>query len=91
MNTLYSVERNGVKVAEFYSAPNVCDKRMLEIILRLKPLPTDTWELWQEPRNALVNPKTEMQTYAVVHNTDVLDDHYTTYLGDKQISARVAK
>ncbi len=88
---LYSVERNGVKVGEFVANRGTVQQRMIELVLRLKPQASDKWDLWQEPRAAYVTTKTTLHNYAVVRNTDEQGDYYTTYVGDKQISAKIPK
>lgn len=90
-NSLYSVERNGVKVGEFWAPRDKVYERMIELVLRLKPAATDKWDLWQEPRNEFTTTKTSLKEYAVVRNSDERGEYYTTYVGDKQISARVPK
>lgn len=90
MNTLYSVERDGVKVGEFYAARDKVQERMIELILRLKPTATDKWDLWEEPRNSFTTTRTTLKTYAAVKHTDEQGDYYTTYVGDKLFSTKVA-
>lgn len=88
MNSLYSVERNGVKVGEFYATRDKVNERMIELILRLKPVETDKWDLWEEPRNSFVTHRTELREYAVIKRTDEQGDYYTTYVGDKLFSTK---
>ncbi len=88
---LYSVERNGVKVGEFVAKRDTVRQRVIEVVLRQKPCASDMWEVWQEPRAARVVENPTLYSYAVVHNADEQGDYYTTYVGDKQISAKIPK
>lgn len=79
--SLWSVERDGVKVGEFFARPIDVERRVIEVCMRNNPQPTTKWDLWQEPRQ--FTTKTTLHTYQVVHNKEY--DSYSTYMGTTEL------
>lgn len=78
--SFWSVDRDGVKVGEFFAFNHEINVRVVEVCSRNNPQPDTKWDLWQEPR--------ERCTHTVLHEYTAVkheDGYYSTYLGANKL------